>query len=237
MGVGARADDASRAAAGLRVVSVNVATPALLGERRGRAVYSAIAKRPVLGDSVWLDWVNLSGDRQGDPRVHGGPDKAVYCYAFEHLARWSDELGRRFGPGGFGENLTLSGADEATVCIGDVWRWGDAVVQVAQPRYPCFKLAMHTGAADIEDRLIAAGRSGWYLRVLRPGEVPVRDATIAVEHRDDAGLSVLDAHRAFTSEDPRDIARIPQLVEHPALAEAYRRMLRRRALIAENARP
>jgi MOSC domain-containing protein YiiM len=208
--------------------------PAPLGERRGRMVYSAIAKQPVPGASVWLDWTNLRGDKQGDPRVHGGPDKAVYCYASEHFDVWSRELGRRFGPAGFGENLTLSGATEAQVCIGDVWRWGDALVQVAQPRYPCFKLAMHTGVEDIEQRLVDAGRSGWYLRVLRPGEVPVREAAISVEHRDAAQLSVLDAHRAFSSEEPADIARIPALLDAPALAESWRRMLRRRALIAEN---
>lgn len=221
----------------LQVVSVNVAMPSRLGVRRGRVVCSAIAKKPVLGDSVWLDWLNLRGDRQGDQRAHGGPDKAVYCYASEHFEAWSRELGRQYGPAGFGENLTLAGALEATVCIGDVWRWGGAVVQVAQPRFPCFKLMMHTGVADIEERLVAAGRSGWYLRVLRPGEVPVRDAAISVEHRDESRLSVLDAHRAFTSDDPRDAARIPALVEHPALAESWRKMLRRRALILDNARP
>jgi len=217
----------------LRIVSVNVATPAVLGVRRGREVLSAIGKLPVLGDSVWLDWTNLRGDRQGDQRVHGGPDKAVYCYAAAHLAAWGAEIGRRFGPAGFGENLTLDGAAEPDVCIGDVWRWGDAVVQVAQPRYPCFKLAMHTGVAGMEARFVASGRTGWYLRVLRPGEVPVRGA-VTVDHRDEARCSVLDAHRAFTSDDPRDLARIPALLDHPALAEAWKRMLRRRALIAEN---
>jgi MOSC domain-containing protein YiiM len=219
--------------ASLRVVSVNVATPARLGERRGRAVYSAIAKQPVAADSLWLDWTNLSGDRQGDQRVHGGVDKAVYCYVFEHFATWSAELGRPFGPGGFGENLTLSGATEAQVCIGDVWRWGDALVQVAQPRYPCFKLAMHTQVADIEERLVAAGRSGWYLRVLRPGEVPVGGA-VSLEHRDPMRLSVLDAHRAFSSDDPADLARIGALLELPALAQSWKRMLRRRVQMAEN---
>lgn len=212
------------------MVSVNVATPSYLGVHRGRPVYSAIAKAPVLGDSVWLDWTDLSGDQQGDPKVHGGPDKAVYCYTADHFDAWSRELGRPVAPAAFGENLTLSGAAEEHVCIGDVWRWGDAVVQVAQPRYPCFKLAMHTRQADMEQRLITSGRSGWYLRVLRPGEVPVRDAAITVEHRDEARLRVIDAHRAFTSDDPR----IPALLDHPALAESWRRMLRRRALIVEN---
>ena len=217
----------------LRAVSVNVATPALLGVRRGREVRSAIAKRPVMGDSVWLDWTNLGGDRQGDPRVHGGPDKAVYCYASEHFEAWSRELGRECGPATFGENLTLSGAVEAQVCIGDVWRWGGAVVQVAQPRYPCFKLAMHTAVDDIEQRLVDAGRTGWYLRVLRPGEVPTRGG-IEVEVCDPQRLSVLDAHRAFVSDDPRDQARIAALLDHPALAESWKRMLRRRVAVLQD---
>jgi len=215
------------------VVSVNAATPSLLGVRKERPVYSAIAKQPVPGDSVWLDWTNLSGDRQGDPRVHGGPDKTVYCYASEHFDAWGAEIGRRFGPASFGENLTLSGAVEAQVRIGDVWRWGDAVVQVAQPRYPCFKLAMHTRVEDMEQRLVAAGRCGWYLRVLRPGEVPVRGG-IAVEDRDRARLSVLDAHRAFSSDHPADLARIPALLALDALAESWKRMLRRRLAVVEN---
>ena len=217
----------------LRVVSVNVATPAPLGIRKGRAVLSAIAKRPVLGESAWLDWTNFAGDRQGDEQAHGGPDKAVYCYASEHFAAWSAELQRPFGPGSFGENLTLSGAVESDVCIGDVWRWGDAVVQVAQPRYPCFKLAMHTRVEDIEERLVVAGRSGWYLRVLRPGEVSCH-GPISVEHRDGARLTVLDAHRAFSSDDPADTARIPALLGLDTLADSWRRMLRRRLAVVEN---
>jgi len=215
------------------VVSVNVATPSRLGVRHGRVVRSAIAKTPVPGDSLWLDWINLRGDRQGDMRVHGGQDKAVYCYASEHWDDWSAELGRPCGPASFGENLSLAGVLEAQVCIGDVWRWGDAVVQVAQPRYPCFKLAMHTGVPDVEARLVAAGRTGWYLRVLRPGEVPTRGG-ISVEDRDAARLSVLDAHRAFTSDQPRDLARIPALLALGALAESWKRMLRRRLAVMEN---
>jgi MOSC domain-containing protein YiiM len=217
----------------IRVVSVNVATPSLLGVRRGRPVHSAIGKRPVLGDSVWLDWVNLRGDLQGDTRVHGGRDKAVFSYPSEHLATWSEETGRHFGPGSFGENVTLAGGSEADVCIGDVWRWGDAAVQVAQPRFPCFKLAMHTGVPDIEQRFVDAGRCGWYLRVLRPGEVPTR-GEMALEDRDAAALSVLDAHRAFTSADPAHIALIPALLELDTLADAWRRMLRRRWSVVEN---
>jgi MOSC domain-containing protein YiiM len=218
----------------LGIVSVNAGTPSRLGVRsNGSVVYSAIAKRPVLGDTVWLDWQNLSGDRQGDMRVHGGVDKAVYCYAASHFTAWSRELGREFGPASFGENLTLDGAVESSVCIGDVWRWGDAVVQVAQPRFPCFKLTMHTGVPDMEQRFVASGRCGWYLRVLRPGEVPTH-GSITLDHRDPAGLSVLDAHWAFSSDAAADVARIQPLLEVDALAESWKRMLRRRVRIIEN---
>jgi MOSC domain-containing protein YiiM len=222
------------AGATLGIVSVNAGTPSRLGVRsNGSVVYSAIAKRPVPGDSVWLDWQNLSGDRQGDTRVHGGVDKAVYCYSGDHFAAWAAELGRPVEAAAFGENLTVSGATEASVCIGDVWRWGDAVVQVAQPRYPCFKVAMHTRVKDMEARFVASGRSGWYLRVLRPGEVPAR-GDIVVEQRDPAGLSVLDAHWAFSSDQPEDIARIQPLLALDTLADSWKRMLRRRVRIVEN---
>ncbi len=117
--------------------------------------------------------------------------------------------------------------------IGDTWRWGDALVQVAQPRYPCFKLAMHTGVADMESRLVAAGRCGWYLRVLRPGEVPTR-GPITVEHRDPHRLSVRDAHLCFSSDHPADAARLPALIALDTLAESWKRMLRRRVQIIEN---
>jgi len=218
---------------GLRVLSVNVARPALLLLPDGGVARSAIAKRPVLSDSVWLDWTNLSGDQQADPNAHGGPDKAVYCYPSEHFAAWAEELGRAFGPASFGENLTLQGATEADVCIGDVWRLGDAVAQVAQPRYPCYKLAAHTRVADIERRLVAAGRCGWYLRVLRPGEVPVQ-GLIDVEHREAARLSVLQAHRAFSPRSDADLACIPDLLSLDSLAESWKRMLRRRVTVMEN---
>jgi len=220
-------------AAALQVVSVNVAIPALLGVRKGKAVHSAIAKRPVLGESVWLDWTNLCGDRQGDPSVHGGPDKAVYCYASENYLLWNQEIGSVGAPPAFGENLTVAGATEGQVGIGDIWRWGDALVQVAQPRYPCFKLTMHRGVPDMEDRFVASGRSGWYLRVLRPGEVPTRGG-ISVEHRDAARLTVLDAHRAFSPQSAADLARIPELLAVDALADSWKRMLHRRLAVVEN---
>ena len=155
------------------LVSVNVATPQYLGHHRGRPITSGIAKRPVTGEFLVLDRLNLEGDGQADLEVHGGPDKAVYAYPSEHLPAWSSELGEELGPGAFGENLTTAGGTEDDVCIGDRWLWGGAVLEVCQPRSPCFKLAMHRGRGDIGRRLRESGRTGWYLRVLQPGRVPV----------------------------------------------------------------
>jgi MOSC domain-containing protein YiiM len=180
----------------VRLVSVNVGLPRVIGVNRwGKPVRSGIAKAPVAASTLALDLLNLEGDRQADLRVHGGPDKAVYAYPAEHLPRWNAELGTAFGAGTFGENLTTAGWLEDEVCIGDIWVWGDALLQIAQPRSPCSKLATITGRRDLPRRLVRSGRTGWYLRVLRPGAVPVA-GPIEVAARDPGGVSVLDAHRA-----------------------------------------
>ena len=164
----------------IELVSVNVGRPQYLGQHRGRPVTSGIAKQPVSGQFLWLDRLNLEGDGQADLTVHGGVDKAVYAYPSEHLPAWSAELGEALGPAAFGENLTTAGGTEDDVCIGDRWFWGDAVLEVCQPRSPCYKLAIHRGRGDIGRRLRESGRTGWYLRVLEPGQVPVA-GPIAVE--------------------------------------------------------
>jgi MOSC domain-containing protein YiiM len=166
----------------LTVREVFVGKPSVLGTQRGTPVYSAITKARATAASLALSDVNLDGDEQADLSVHGGPDKAVYAYPVEHYPAWSAE-GFELSIGDAGENLSLSGADENTVRIGDVWSWGDAVVQVSQPRSPCFKLAMKTGRKDIIPALIESGRTGWYLRVLETGRVLTSGAMTLVERK------------------------------------------------------
>jgi MOSC domain-containing protein YiiM len=177
------------------LVSVNVAVPQVIGTRRGQPVLSAIGKQPVAVPDLTLDWLNLAGDRQADLRVHGGPDKAVYAYPAEHLPRWNNELGfdPPVGPGTFGENLTTTGWLEDEVHLGDIWSWGDALLQVTQPRSPCYKLALVTGRPELLRRFVATGRSGWYLRVLRPGIVPVAGPMTIVVQVSDAP-TILEAN-------------------------------------------
>ena len=211
----------------VEVVAVYVGTPKLLLDGPQR-VYSAIAKEPVpLGTALWLSTGNLAGDTQADLSVHGGSDKAVYAYPSEHLAPWTAELGEALGPAAFGENLSTRGVVEAGVRIGDVWKWDDALLQVSQPRWPCFKLALHRRCRDVQQRMRASGRTGWYLRVLEPGEVVV-GSEIEVVQRDPVELTVEDAHLAMADRHVGDRARAEAIAHHAALADQWRGPLHER---------
>jgi MOSC domain-containing protein YiiM len=128
-------------------------------------------KTPVRG-KVFAGQIGLAGDGQADLENHGGIDKAVLAYSAEHYPQWSAELGlAEMPPGGFGENLTIAGLDETAVCIGDVWQCGPVIFEVSQPRQPCWKTSRRWRIGDLSRRVIATGRSGWYLRVVQEGEI------------------------------------------------------------------
>lgn len=144
--------------------------------------YSAIAKFPVAGP-VAVGMLGLEGDEQGDPRVHGGRDKAVHQYAQEHSAPWRTELGSLpllAAPGAFGENLASSGVTEQQICLGDQVRIGSVLFEVSQSRQPCWKLNDRFGVADMAKRVQQTGRTGWYYRVLEPGTLQAGDALTLV---------------------------------------------------------
>jgi MOSC domain-containing protein YiiM len=152
------------------IVSIQVGDVDPLGPRK---VPSAFVKRPISG-RVMVQRLGLVGDQQADLRVHGGPDKAVYCYPIEHYAKWFLERPSAEAllvAGGFGENLTTRGLDEDGVCVGDILRIGNATAQVTQPRTPCFKLGLRFEDPQMLRAMTRSGRSGWYLRVLEPGLV------------------------------------------------------------------
>ncbi|HET8568476.1 MAG TPA: MOSC domain-containing protein [Candidatus Limnocylindria bacterium] len=171
-----------------RLVSVNVGRPRPV-ERLGTLRRSAIWKEPVAG-RVAVRGVNVEGDDQGDRRVHGGPDQAVYAYAREDYEWWERELGQALAPGTFGENLTTEGVDVSGAAAGERWRVGSAVLEVTKPRLPCWKLGMRMGDEAFIDRFAQAARFGAYLRIVREGEVGAGDE-IVVE-RSGAGATVRD---------------------------------------------
>jgi MOSC domain-containing protein YiiM len=177
-----------------RVRSVNVGRPRTV-DWRGRPVRTAIWKTPASG-RVSVRGVNLSGDEQADRAVHGGPYKALYAYSQADYAWWGRELGRPLDPGTFGENLTVEGVDPTTAVVGERWHVGGAVVQVTEPRLPCFKLGLRMGDPTFPKRFAAAGRPGTYLAVVEEGDIGADDL-IAVVARPAHGLTVATVAHAY----------------------------------------
>ena len=204
-----------------RIISVNVGKARTV-RWAGRSVTSAIWKTPVPGP-VHLAGVNLDGDDQADRRVHGGPDKAVYSYAIEDYAWWTRELGTALGPGTFGENLTTEGIDLQDCVVGQIWHVGSAVLEIAQPREPCFKLGMRMGDAAFVDRFETSGRFGAYLRIVEAGALGAGDEIIVGE-APAHGLTVADIGSAYR-DTPR--AQLERIVSIDAVPEAWREWARR----------
>ncbi|HEV7591145.1 MAG TPA: MOSC domain-containing protein [Longimicrobium sp.] len=186
-------------------------------EWRGRQVTTAIWKHPVAG-RVALRGVNFAGDDQADRTVHGGVDKAVYAYAREDYDFWRDEEAMETPPGLFGENLTVEGLDLSGALPGERWSVGSAVLEVAQPRLPCFKLGIRMGDQHFLKRFLAASRMGAYLRIVREGDVGAGD-TVHVHDRPAHGVTL----RAMT-EALRDREKAAALLRVPRLPEFWRQI-------------
>ena len=153
---------------------MNVAEERIL-MRRGHEVRTGLWKLPAEG-RVPVGELGLEGDFQGDRRLHGGRDKAVYAYAEEDLRWWEEQLGRELGAGFFGENLTLRGVEVNGARVGERWQVGTTLLQTTEPRGPCWKLQEKVGERLFVRRFAQAGRPGAYLRVVRPGDVGAGDA-------------------------------------------------------------
>ena len=159
----------------MKLLSVNVSQPKEVSYN-GQRIKTGIFKEPVAGRTM-MRRLNLDGDGQGDPSVHGGIHKAVYVYPIEHYNYWKGELDRDdLTYGKFGENLTVEDMLEDTVHIGDVFRIGEALVEVSQPRVPCFKLGIKMRDPQIVKPFLRSERVGFYVRVLEEGEVGAGDA-------------------------------------------------------------
>lgn len=209
-----------------RVLSLQVGRPGKL-PWRGNQVSTAIDKRPVAdGVRLALSTTGFDGDEQADLRVHGGPDKAVCCYPSEHFPMWAELLGREEGMpfGAFGENLTLEGALETDVRIGDTYRLGQdgVVVQVSQPRGPCFKLAARWGTPRVTRIMAKDMIAGFYFRVLETGTVGAGDTVELVNRTSDVTVSEV---LRVTYRDRHDPAALARVVAVPELAEQWRSSL------------
>ena len=201
---------------GKRLISVNVGTVKEV-RWRDEIVTTAIWKHPVEG-RVAIRGVNLDGDDQADREVHGGKDKAVYAYAREDYDAWRDRHGVPVTPGLFGENLTVEGVDLVHALVGERWAVGSALLEVAQPRLPCFKLGIRMGDPRFPKRFQAEGRMGAYLRIIREGDVGAGDE-IAIVSRPDDSITLSDMVAAL-----HDRAKADALGRVPGLPAFWRRV-------------
>ncbi|NMO94519.1 MOSC domain-containing protein [Paenibacillus lemnae] len=206
------------------IQSLNVGRPVTV-QYRGKPLLTGIYKQPVKGP-LYLSKEQFEGDGQADLVHHGGPDKAVCVYPFEHYSYWESELGKVMDPASFGENFTVTGMLEDEVCIGDTFRVGEAVVQVSQPRYPCFKLSQKHGVADLPARVLSTGCSGFYFRVLEEGYVSSGDDVVQLETHPDR-VTVREVLAELADRTGRE-AVIRRLAGVDALAEGIREQLLRR---------
>lgn len=209
----------------MKIISLNVGLPRLV-LHNGEPVSTGIFKEPVT-HRVMMRTLNLDGDRQSDLSVHGGPQKAVYVYPSEHYDFWKHELPDMDLPWSvFGENFTTTGLLETEVNIGDKFRIGLAEVMVTQPRMPCYKLGIRFGRADIIKRFLVSERTGFYLSVLKEGEVGAGDEFELIE-RNGAGVKVVDVTRLYSSDkDNVDVLR--RLIALEELPESWRQYLQKR---------
>jgi MOSC domain-containing protein YiiM len=202
------------------LVSVNVGRPKIV-DTGSREVLTAIWKYPVEG-RVEVRGVNLAGDEQADLSVHGGPDKAVYAYALEETRLWEEELGRELGAGAFGENLTTEGVDVSGAVLGERWRIGTTLLEVVQPRLPCFKLGLRLGDPTFVRTFARASRPGAYLKIVEEGELGAGDRVeVDVPGRPDHGVSV----RLVADAMLVDHSLIPRAREAPQLISSLREQM------------
>src|SRR6266567_2399491 len=162
-----------------KVLSVNVGTVREF-EYGGRPAKSAIWKSPAVG-RITARGVNLAGDDQADRRAHGGPDKAVYAYAVEDVRWWEQEIGRALAAGEFGENLTTEGIDPNQALVGERWQIGTTVLEVSEPRIPCWRLGVRMNDKMFPRRFTEALRPGAYLRIVVEGDVGAGDEIRVVD--------------------------------------------------------
>jgi Uncharacterized protein conserved in bacteria len=204
-----------------RIVSLNVGTP-VETMHGNKPVQTGIFKSPS-SSKHYLSKTGLSGDGQADLVFHGGPDKAVCVYFERHFPYWEEWLGNKLSYGAFGENWTVSDWTEHDLCIGDIVQAGEIVVQVSQPRQPCFKLGIRHQRPELTAQVQQTGLTGFYFRVLKEGEVGAGEG-LTVLKRHPAAISLAEANRVMY-QGKEDLAGMTALLEVEELSDSWKQTL------------
>jgi len=206
------------------LISINVGKPqrAFFQEKE---ISTGIFKNAVEG-KILLTTTNFEGDEQADMVHHGGPDKAVCVYAYEHYPHWEQELGRTLAMSAFGENLTTRGIVETDVCIGDIFELGEAMVQISQPRQPCFKIGVKHGRPDLGLLVQQSGYTGFYFRVLREGAVS-KNCKLRLTSRHPLGVTIAYAN-SIMHEDKKNEEGMKRILAVDSLSASWQNTFRKR---------
>ncbi|MDU0202938.1 MOSC domain-containing protein [Paenibacillus sp. MAH-36] len=214
----------------LEIVSVNVGKPQIV-EYQGKELVTGIYKSPV-SSSLYVSKTQLDGDGQADLTVHGGVDKALCVYPEEHYAYWEEVLGRKLEAGAFGENLTVRGFLETDVCIGDIYAIDEVIVQVSQPRQPCFKVGKRLEWAKTPLQMQETGFTGFYFRVLQEGFLSI-NSQVKLVAKDVDGVTLAYANQ-IKYHDKMNKDGAQRLVRTEALSESWKKSFTKRLVELES---
>ena len=215
----------------MKLTSVNVGLPREVAVG-GKTVRTSIWKNPIQG-RVHVSKLNLAGDQQSDLSVHGGVDKAVYLYPAEHYSYWRTQLpGVDLPWGAFGENFSSEGILEDQIKVGDRLRIGSAEFTVTQPRMPCYKLGIRFDRRDMVKRFLQSKRTGFYLAVLREGEVESGDA-IEFTEKQESGVTITEIVNLYST-DAHNQELLRRATELPALPQSWKDYFRKRLWNADS---
>ncbi len=205
-----------------KILYLNTGMPELK-DWNGKREFSAIGKKSV--NEAFLYREAFSGDGVAAPEYHGGPDRAVCFYPVEHYSQWSSEFGRELDFPSFGENITAPGMKEADIYIGDIYRLGDAIIQVSQGRIPCSKISKNNGVNQLLKRVVDTGFTGYFFRVLEEGMVH-GDSVIELIERQQEDFSILRANDIYFHQRTNFKA-IEELVQVNDLADDWKENLQK----------
>lgn len=207
-----------------KLLSLNVGQPETYETEKGE-LKSAYRKKPV-STPAFLSYLNVEGDEQADKKNHGGRDKAVCLYPAQHYRHWEEHYGQSFAFPSFGENITVEGVSEKDVHIGDIFQLGEALLQISEPRKPCYIIARTHGIDDFPAQVMKKGFTGFYLRVLKEGRIQAGDYFSLVESHP-AGVTVDEVNQLrYHDKDNKKL--LEKVLRLEPLAEGLKETLKKR---------
>ena len=204
----------------MKLVSVNVSLARDVNYK-DKVVSTGIFKQASV-DPVFVHAFGIEGDQQVDLVNHGGEYKAVYGFSAQHYPYWQQQLAKQLRYGQFGENLTITDLDERQLCIGDQIQIGDCLLEITQPRVPCFKLGIALDDSTMPKRFVQYGATGIYFKVISTGEIKTGDA-VSISYRHPEHVSVFDLFNAYFDKTMINAKQILQKAEQvSALSDEWR---------------